>query len=186
MCLSTFAGSCVSNCLVVSSLLDHVSTVACNCYIEAHRIKKSWYVYMDLAFTLSSCKLQPMFKHLGLSQWYSALNFTLERVCPKEWAMFRPSSTGLDRALVVFDLTQILAEGSRCRRGGGVADGIPDHDSVSDQSQTTDAWSRPVDAGETVLIRFDKKFTIIFILGAMNYIFHNLISNCVLSRCRSC
>ena len=41
---------------------------------------------------------------------------------------FRTAFTGLDHALVACGLTQILAEGSGCRWGGGAV-GIPDHDS---------------------------------------------------------
>ena len=43
-------------------------------------------------------------------------------------ATFRSASTDLDHALVVCDMTQIPAEGSGCRWGGGI--GIPDHDSL--------------------------------------------------------
>ena len=41
-------------------------------------------------------------------------NLTLERVCRNESAKFRPGSTGLDHALVVFDLTQIQVTDNQC------------------------------------------------------------------------
>ena len=104
--------------------------------------------------------------------------------------MFRSASTDLDHALIVYDLTQILEEGSGYRWGGAV--GIPDHNSWwgldPHMGQVADnQWVIKTDRNRSKrrsLFRQNSlqrtlKFAIILILGAMNDIFHIMTVLCV-------
>ena len=104
--------------------------------------------------------------------------------------MFRSASTDLDHALIVYDLTQILEEGSGYRWGGAV--GIPDHDSWWDldpqMGQVADnqcvikicrSRSKRRSFVSANSLQRTLKFAIILILGAMNNIFHIMTVLCV-------